>query len=106
MASAHSRDRLHALLLQLTANSAEPLSTAELRDLAQAQAQAQAQPAPAAGPLVIETVYLALRTLHRRGQVTHHNPGGRHVRWSLTPSGQHAASRPVEHGSGQQSVPY
>ena len=103
MASAHSRVRLHALLLQLLANSAEPLSTAELRDLA----QAHAQPAPAAGPLVIETVYLALRTLHRRGQVTHQRSGGRHVRWSLTPSGRHAAGCPVEHSSGtsgQESV--
>jgi hypothetical protein len=37
-------------------------------------------------PLVNEAAYRALRTLLRLGQIRHHRPTGRHVRWSLTPS--------------------
>jgi Fe2+ or Zn2+ uptake regulation protein len=66
----------------------DPLTTAELRRQVD-----QSRDAGDAVPLVNETVYRALRTLQRLGQIRHHRPAGRHVRWSLTPSGAHTAHR-------------
>jgi Fe2+ or Zn2+ uptake regulation protein len=83
-----SLDRLHYALLRLMAEHHDPLTTSELRFQAD-----QSRDADGAVPLVNETVYRALRTLLRLGQIRHHRPTGRHVRGSLTPSGAHTAHR-------------
>jgi len=80
-------DPLHYQLLGYLAARPDCLTTAELRDLA------ERHQAGFHVPLVIETVYRTLRTLHRLGQVSHHRPGGRHVSWAITPSGRHTSDR-------------
>ncbi|PBA42241.1 hypothetical protein [Mycobacterium avium] len=79
-------DRLHVVLLRLLADRHNALTTAELRDLATEDLDCDG-----GVPLVNEVVYRALRTLLRRGTVRRHRSGGRHVQWSLTPSGRAAA---------------
>jgi Fe2+ or Zn2+ uptake regulation protein len=62
-----SLDRLHYALLRLLAEHQDPLTTSELRCKAD-----QARDDGDAVPLVNETVYRALRTLLRLGQIRHH----------------------------------
>jgi len=92
--------RLHYALMRLLAEHQVPLTTSELRCKAD-----QTLRAGDAVPLVNETVYRALRTLLRLGQVRHHRPAGRHVRWSLTPSGTHTANRSAGAATRAHSPP-
>lgn len=85
--AAEDLDQLHCALLHLIAGAQDPITTAELR------VRAHQLLADDAAPLVNETVYRALRTLLRRGQVRHHRSPGRHVRWTLTPTGTHTVER-------------
>lgn len=82
------QQQLHTVLLQLLAGAHDALTTAELRVRAQEVLRVDG-----AVPLVNEPVYKALRTLMRRGQVRHECTTGRHVRWSLTPTGAHTAEQ-------------
>jgi Fe2+ or Zn2+ uptake regulation protein len=80
-------DHLHHVLLGLLADHRRSLTTADLRRLAHDAVDGRAV------PLVNESVYRALRTLQRLGQVSSARPGGRHTVWTLTPDGAHTARR-------------
>ncbi len=89
--SAQIKTDLRGTLLRILLDSADPLSTAELR-VAAHQTLGDDQV-----PVVHEPVYRELLALHRRGQVRRHQPAGRHVLWSLTPTGKHLAAHPGAH---------
>jgi hypothetical protein len=88
-----SRRLQDVLLSELADSPSTPLSTAELRR----RADDKMDTGPSV-PVAIEAVYRALRTLHRRGQVVHHRPDGRHAEWSLTPSGRAASPGRLDAG--------
>lgn len=77
---------LRDALLHILVNSADPVSTADLR-IAAHQKLGDDQV-----PVVHEPVYRELLALQRLGQARRHQPAGRHVLWSLTPTGRHAAT--------------